>query len=216
MLPILPISITFPLPAPIVLEQKQEVLKAQKVPFFSQFLDIDAVEWKKKSCGIASLAMVIEYYKPETVSVNSLLQQGILNGAYLKNLGWIHQRLALLSETYGLQGLSYDLSGTDKKIAYGQFKDFLKDGPVIASVHYKFDPASTIPHLVVINGFEGDTIYYNDPAASSANKKISATDFLKAWKKRFIVIRPEKEIAWNEYLYFNKADESSKKLLAKN
>lgn len=204
MLPILPISDVFP----SVLEQPKNIPEAPKVPFFSQFLDIDAVEWQKRSCGIASLAMVIAYYKPGTVSVNKLLQQGILSGAYLKNAGWKHQDLALLSEKYGLQGSSYDLSGLDKKTAFAEFKESLKNGPVIASVHYKFDPASTIPHLVVINAYEGETLHYNDPAANEGEKEISITDFLRAWKKRFIVIRPEKESAWNEYLYFNKINES--------
>ncbi|TRZ50941.1 hypothetical protein D4R99_05130 [bacterium] len=215
MLPIFTISVVSPLLAPIVLEQAQEVSKVPNVPFFSQFLDIDATEWKKKSCGIASLAMIIEYYEPKLVPINSLLHEGILSGAYLKNVGWKHQDLALLSEKYGLKGLSYDLSGTDKKTALAQFTDLLKDGPVIASVHYKFDPTSTIPHLLVINGIEGNTVYYNDPAADAGNKEISIADFMKGWKKRFIVIRPEKEMAWNEYLYFNKTDEASTKSLAK-
>jgi ABC-type bacteriocin/lantibiotic exporter with double-glycine peptidase domain len=57
-------------------------------------------------------------------------------------------------------------------------------------VHYKFDPKSTIPHLVVINGIKDNTLYYNDPAAKTGEKQISVTDFLRGWKQRFIVLRP--------------------------
>jgi len=163
------------------------------VPFYSQFKDITSAAWQKVGCGVASLAMIIDFYKSDTVSVNALLKQGIAENAYLKNAGWTHKGLIQLSKKYGLGGNSYDLSKLSTKASFAEFKNQLKDGPVIASVHYKFDPKSTIPHLVVINGIEGDTIYYNDPAAKTGQKQISTADFLKAWKKKFIVIRPIKE-----------------------
>lgn len=164
-----------------------------QVPFYSQFYDIQAPAWQKVGCGIASLAMVIEYYKPDTVSVNKLLTQAIASGAYNTSAGWIHKDLISLSKKYGLDGNSYDLSKLEKEKAFTQFKETLKDGPLIASVHYKFDPKSKIPHLVVIDGINADTIYYNDPALKSGEKTISTEDFLKAWKKKFIVIRPTVE-----------------------
>jgi ABC-type bacteriocin/lantibiotic exporter with double-glycine peptidase domain len=75
----------------------------------------------------------------------------------------------------------------------------LKTGPVIASVHYKFDPKSTIPHLVVLNGIKGDLVYYNDPAAKTGSKFIAKEAFLKAWKKKIIDIKPASEgvLAYN-------------------
>jgi ABC-type bacteriocin/lantibiotic exporter with double-glycine peptidase domain len=57
-------------------------------------------------------------------------------------------------------------------------------------VHYKFDPKSTIPHLVVVDGIVGGVVYYNDPAAKTGEKQISTADFLKGWKKKVIVVRP--------------------------
>jgi predicted double-glycine peptidase len=66
----------------------------------------------------------------------------------------------------------------------------VKEGPVILSVHYKFDPKSTIPHLVVIDAVDNGVVYYNDPAAKTGEKQISVTNFLKGWKKKVIVIRP--------------------------
>lgn len=162
------------------------------VPFYSQFADISSPTWKKVGCGVTSLAMLIDFYKPDSVSVNTLLQQGIKAGAYLQSAGWTYAGLIGLSQKYGLEGTSYDLAKLSTGAAFAQFEKHLKDGPVIASVHYKFDPKSTIPHLVVINRIENGVIYYNDPAAKSGNLKISVADFQKGWKKRYIVIRPTK------------------------
>ncbi|MCE9540934.1 C39 family peptidase, partial [Candidatus Kaiserbacteria bacterium] len=100
--------------------------------------------------------------------------------------------LIQLSKKYGLNGTSYDLGKSSTKVAFAQLEEHLKDGPVIVSVHYKFDPKSTIPHLVVIDGIKDGVLYYNDPAAKTGNRQISTADFLSAWKKRFIVIRPAK------------------------
>ena len=160
------------------------------VPFYSQFNDIRSPKWQKVGCGVTSLAMIIDYYKPGTVSVNTLLSQGIEAGAYLNNAGWTYKGLIGLARDYGLDGKSYDLAGTAPTKAFSTLKGHLGHGPVMVSVHYKFDPKSTIPHLVVLNRIENDTIYYNDPAAKNGEKTISTADFLKAWKKRFIVIKP--------------------------
>jgi predicted double-glycine peptidase len=171
------------------------------VPFYSQFKDITSPTWQKVGCGVTSLAMVIDYYTPAAVLVNTLLKQGIAAGAYEPNAGWTYKGLIDLSNKYGLNGASYDLATLSTAAAFAQFSEYLKDGPVIVSVHYKFDPKSTIPHLVVINGIVGNTLYYNDPAAKTGEEQISTANFLKGWKKRFIVIRPTKEsgvVAVNE------------------
>jgi ABC-type bacteriocin/lantibiotic exporter with double-glycine peptidase domain len=137
--------------------------------------------------------MIIDYYKPAAVPVNTLLKQGIAAGAYDPSAGWTYKGLIGLGNQYGLSGASYDLATLSTAAAYTQLGGYVKSGPVIVSVHYQFNPKSTIPHLVVIDGIVGDTLYYNDPAAKSGEKTISSADFLKGWKKRVIVIRPEKE-----------------------
>jgi len=160
------------------------------VPFFSQFRDIESPKWQKVGCGIASLAMIIDFYKPNAVSANALLKQGVAAGAYNYNAGWIYAGLIGLSRQYGLDGAYYNLTAQSSETAYAALLQHLKSGPVIASVHYKFDPKSTIPHLVVLNGIKGDRVYYNDPAAKEGGQSISKDNFLKAWKKKIIDIRP--------------------------
>lgn len=160
------------------------------VPYFSQFKDISSPAWQKVGCGITDLAMIIDYYSPGAATVNGLLAQGIKAHAYDYNAGWIYQGLIELSKRYGLDGRWYDLSKLDNQAALVRFKQYLADGPVILSVHYKFDSASTIPHLVVIDAIRNDIVYYDDPAAAAGPKQIPLADFLKAWKKKVIVIRP--------------------------
>ena len=160
------------------------------VPFYSQFHDISSPPWQKVGCGVTSLAMVIDYYQPDIVTVDALLKQGIAADAYLPSAGWTYTGLIDLAKKYGLEGDAYDLGKSASTTAFAQLQKYAKDGPVIVSVHYKFDPKSTIPHLVVVDGIEGDIVYYNDPAAKTGEKAISTADFLKGWKRRFIVLRP--------------------------
>jgi hypothetical protein len=124
---------------PIESPSINEVLLASStipdVPFYSQFADISSPKWKKVGCGITSLTMVVDYYKPQIATVNELLEQGLDEGAYIAGAGWSHQGLVRVSKNYGLNGQTYDLSGSTSKAAFTYFKDQLKDGPIIVSVH---------------------------------------------------------------------------------
>ena len=165
------------------------------VPFYSQFTDISSASWRGKGCGITSLAMVIGYYKQSPVSVDNLLAQGIAANAYESDAGWTYSGLIQVAQEHGLSGTAYDLSSSKTSAAYTQFESALKSGPIIASIHYKFDPKSTIPHLVVIDSIQNGIVYYNDPAAKSGEKQVTVDTFLGGWKKRYIVIRPKSSSA---------------------
>ena len=160
------------------------------VPFYSQFADISSPTWQKVGCGIASLAMLIDFYAGEVESVDALLNRGIATNAYLNNAGWIHAGLINLSKPYGLNGqtVSWAHLGTDG--AFAELKKALADGPVMASVHYTFEPTNPIPHLVVITGVADGKVFYNDPAEASGGGSLSIEKFQRAWKKRYIEIRP--------------------------
>ncbi len=170
-------------PAPITVP----TYAPKEVPFFSQFTDISSPKWQKVGCGIASLAMIIEYYEPGSASVDTLLAEGIELGAY-SDAGWTYKGLIDVSGKYGFTGESHDLAGSAS--AYADFKEDVAKGPVIASVYYTFTPGHPIPHLVVVNKIEGDTVYYNDPAEQAGGGTISVDAFTKAWKKRYIEIYP--------------------------
>ncbi len=161
------------------------------VPFFSQFTDISSPYWEKVGCGITDLTMIIDYYHPDAATVNEMLHKGIAAGAYDYNAGWIYQGLINLSHAYGLRGRYYDLDGLPQQTALARFESLLGSGPVILSVHYQFNPASAIPHLIVVNGINDNVVYYNDPATTKGTQSTSLQNFLRGWKRKIIVIRPD-------------------------
>jgi ABC-type bacteriocin/lantibiotic exporter with double-glycine peptidase domain len=164
------------------------------VPLYSQIADISSVAWKQKGCGVADVAMIVEFYKPNTTTVQEVLEEALSQGAYQKNVGWKHSGLAALAVKYGLVGKTVDLSYEKKETAYSHFKNTVKEGPVIASIHRGFDPKSPYGHLVVITGFDDEMVYFNDPGKRDGIRKVPVADFMKGWKKRLIVIRePEKK-----------------------
>ena len=145
---------------------------------------------KEIGCGIASLAMLIDYYTPGSVNVDTLLDKGISAGAYINNVGWSYAGLIGVSRAYGLTGASHDLGGTSVESAFAKFSEALKKGPVMASVHYTFQPTNPIPHLVIVTGVKGDRLYYNDPALGGAGDSIPVSQFKNSWKKRYIEFWP--------------------------
>ena len=162
------------------------------VPFHSQIKEIASRTWELQGCGITSLAMIVDYYHPGIVSVQTLLGRGIAAGAFIENAGWSHQGLINLSKKYDLAGTDHDLSASTTTAAFKALSNSLASGPVIASVHYKLDPKNPLPHMIVVDGIDTstNTVYYNDPAGKVGEQKIASANFIKAWKKRYIVIRP--------------------------
>lgn len=178
----------------VATKQKQALESSDKtihtVPFYSQFTDISAPEWRKIGCGIASLAMLIDFYKPGEISVDALLNEGIKTGAYIKDSGWSHAGLIELGKDHGLSGEAVYMNDLSMSTAFSKLEEVLKVGPVMVSVHYTFTPTNPIPHLVVVTGVEDGKVYYNDPAEESGGGTVSIEKFQSAWKKRFIAIRP--------------------------
>ncbi len=170
------------------------------VPFYSQFADISDPAWQKVGCGIASVAMLIDYYieEPLPESVDDLLARGRERGAYLQHAGWTHAGLINLSRDYGLTGRSVSLTHLSKEAALAEFARVVAEGPVMASVHYTFEPTNPIPHLVVIHGVKDGQVYYNDPAEPRGYGSISKERFWRAWKQRYISIRPDERLAYRD------------------
>ena len=163
----------------------------ERIPFYSQLTDVSDPNWQGLACGVVALGMIIEHHGHGSfTSMDGLLQEGREAGAFLPGAGWIHQGLVDLSRRYGLDGRAYDLSHQSMDNAFAHLKNSLHDGPVIASVFYTFDPQSPIPHLAVINGVRGDTVYFNDPAEARGGLRISVSEFKQGWKKRYITIYP--------------------------
>ncbi|MEI7709746.1 MAG: C39 family peptidase, partial [bacterium] len=115
-----------------------------------------------------------------------------INGAYVTHVGWSYKGLATLATQHGFVGKTVDLSKLSTDSAFSQFKSTVQEGPVIASIHRAFNPASPFGHLIVITGFDDKLVYYNDPGKNDGIRTVSISDFNKGWEKRLIVIREPK------------------------
>lgn len=175
--------------SPLEMKMANDEAKVRVVPFYSQFNDITPANWKKIGCGIASLGMLIDYYKP-AVPVDTLLDEGIASGAYIDSAGWSHQGLINVVKKYGLTGEAISLAHLSADDAFLELEKVLEEGPVMASVYYTFTPGHPIPHLVVVSDVKDGLVYYNDPAEPSGGGTIPIEKFKPAWKERYISIRP--------------------------
>jgi uncharacterized protein YvpB len=177
----------------VVTEEK--IAMPYEVPLYSQIADISWTDWKQKGCGVADVAMLVNYYKPKTTNVQAVLEAGIKSGAYVKNVGWSHTGLASLAKKYGLSGEEKSFYDFNKELALTEFKKVIDEGPAIASIHRNFDPKLSFGHLIVITGYDDKLVYYNDPGKHDGIRTVSISQFMSGWKRKLIVIRPiEKEL----------------------
>lgn len=176
-------AIVAPLVAPITMPYD--------VPLYSQIADISWTEWKQKGCGVADVAMLVNYYKPKTTNVQEVLETGIKSGAYVKNVGWSHDGLASLAKKYDLTGTVESFYDFNKEVALAEFKKTIDEGPAIASIHRNFDPKLSFGHLIVVTGYDDKLVYFNDPGKKEGIRTVPVSQFMSGWKRKLIVIRPE-------------------------
>ncbi|MFH0806257.1 MAG: C39 family peptidase [Candidatus Brennerbacteria bacterium] len=164
------------------------------VPAYSQYLDVKNRAWKRRSCGIVALKMVLDFLKPKhtvTRTFPRLIKARIRAHAYIRNVGWSHAGLARVAMRYGFKGKKYNWSSKTPKSASITMLRALKRGPVIASIYRNLKYGSS-GHLVVVTGFEKNIVFYNDPDSKTRHaipRKVPLTKFLKGWKQRIIVVR---------------------------
>lgn len=167
-------------------------LKKTDPVLYSQYLDLKKTTWQKSGCGIASLGMVINFYKPKKkIDLNELYQKGLDLGGYLKGIGWRHQGIVDVAKNYGFkQSRAFDLAKESLEKASAKLKRELKKGPVIVSVYSKYIVGRN-GHLVVLMGLTDKTALILNPDTRSRKRiaqEVSLDVFWPAWKKRFIVI----------------------------
>jgi hypothetical protein len=173
------------------------------VPFTSQYSDLGHHEWRARGCGIASLHMMMRYWhaldgRNQLPTLDELLERGRAVGAYREGVGWTHAGLVSLAVAYGYNGFNADYapqSPTPKSAddAWQDLVSELERGPVMASVYAGLDATRGGGHIVVVTGVQDELVHFNDPEEMSEREglRILAADvFLRAFKQRYIVIRP--------------------------
>ncbi|MBI2592934.1 MAG: hypothetical protein HYW37_02145 [Candidatus Colwellbacteria bacterium] len=126
-------------------------------------------------------------------SVDILFKKGLRHNAYLRGVGWKHAGLTSLARRYGFKkSKSYDLAGRKTDEAVKVLKRFLKLSPLIVSVFSGYKPkgGGHLPLLISLTSQKAKLI---DPAGKNRKsiiKILPSAKFLRAWKKRFIAIKP--------------------------
>lgn len=173
---------------------------SHQVPLYSQLLDVKDTNWKKRSCGIIALKMVMDFWSKEThkeyPAADELIKK-YHRKAYISNVGWSHNGLVQIAKSLGLKGENLDLARHREKDAIDLLEARLQDGPVIASIHKNLNPR--LPgHLVTVTKIANKEIFYNDPISKTRSeiKKIASVEkFSNGWKKRIIIMRPKGHIS---------------------
>src|SRR3989344_7065379 len=163
------------------------------VSCYSQFLDVEDVSWRKKSCGIVALKMILDYWNVRMSACDALIKEGIKSRAYMKDVGWTHKGLVALAKKYNLKGRNFDWFGNSPEAAFRKMEKYLRLYPIMASVHKDFDLRNN-GHLIVLTGLVNSNIFYNDPdfkERENIRQKVSLGKFLKGWKRRIIVVYPK-------------------------
>ena len=76
----------------------------------SQQIHTEDLEWKNRTCGIASIKILMEYNKKgeKIKGIDELVKQGLSIGAYIQGIGWVHKGLADITKKNGFNSESFD------------------------------------------------------------------------------------------------------------
>lgn len=173
-------------------------MKKTDLRLYSQYLDFTNKERQKHGCGIASLAMLMDYINhlshtnKNIPSLDKLYQVGINRRAYIKDIGWRHAGLVGVAKVYGFKNSqAHDLSAFSDVEALQILKQKLKQGPVLASIYSKYKTAGS-GHLIGLLSLTKQEAVVLDPDSKirrNVYRQLPLGKFIRAWKKRFIVIR---------------------------
>lgn len=145
--------------------------------------------WSRRSCGIACVGMLIDFYSEAGPSLSRLLEQGLALKGY-SSRGWVHATLARILSGHGVPAEAVPMRSC------GELVESVKCGaPIIASVGDEFPIDGTKGgHLVVVTGYAelGNTltaVYFNDPSAWGRTRHaVPVTRFFASFSGR--VVRP--------------------------
>ena len=168
------------------------------LPRYSQYLDVVDPAWQPKACGIVALRTVLAYWQGEEniLSADALIQEGLALDGFISGIGWKHQTLVDIARAQGCEAQRADWSKEDSSAAFTHLQDAVARGPVIASIHTHLDPTSPDGHLIVVHGID-TAVHYYDPAQKERDaipQEAPIADFISGWKKRVILISPQKSV----------------------
>ena len=164
------------------------------IPLVSQAKDVKDKKWKKRSCAICSMKMVLGFSNKKhlDIELGQLIDEAHKLGGYLEGIGWKHRTVSELAKRYGLKlGFIKKFPKTIKeksKWLKEMEEGIAKGKPVMASIYYKLSRKNG-GHIVVINGIRKNgklTLGYHvqdpDDRFKGHNYFITKDEFLLGWR----------------------------------
>lgn len=165
-----------------------------KIPLVDQRKDVKDKKWKKKSCAICSMKMMMEFSNKKhlKIDIGQLANEAMKMRGYLKNIGWKHKTIIDLAKKYGINlGFIKQFPKTLKEKSKWLKKledSIVKGKPVMVSIYYKLSKKNG-GHVVVVNGIRkngkiilGYHIQDPDNSFRSNNYCVSKDKFLLGWR----------------------------------
>jgi uncharacterized protein YvpB len=165
------------------------------VPYISQLTDIEDRYWTNRACGAVALAMVLAYHKKPIEDLQEFLTTAKEKGGFTQEDGWFYAYLENEAKERGFATVFREGASSEELLTH------LREGnPVIISVVKRLFGKER-GHILVLTGFEmaRDEIkgfYYNDPESlyerTGKGQFVLLDDFESDWKKRMLVLIPQK------------------------
>lgn len=135
------------------------------VPYYSQFVDVHDPFWMLRACGACSFKMVVEFLGKDIGDIVSFCQEAKESGGYDMQNGWRHNYLVEKAKALGLQAYrKEDITNLSEIVASLQ-----AGNPVIVSVEKRLLEQKRF-HMIVLVGYENNTIIYHESEATDKNK----------------------------------------------
>lgn len=164
------------------------------IPLVDQLKDVKDKKWKKKSCTICSVKMMIGFNNKKylKVDVGELINEAIKLDGYLEGIGWKHKTISKLAKKYSIKLdfiKKFPKNFKEKSRWLRKIEDGIIEGkPSMVSVYYKFNRKNG-GHIVLINGIKkngkivlGYHIQDPDSRFKGNNYYISKDKFLLGWR----------------------------------
>jgi Peptidase_C39 like family len=138
-----------------------------KVPYLSQYLDVQDRYWEHRSCGMTCVQMVLMYFELNDMSLDELVLKGSQEGGYSEN-GWKHDYFVNLFISCGLS--SYRKEKMSNEDLLRELSTSIDSGnPIIVSVKQQLLGRDKY-HMILVNGvkYHNDVVagfFYHDPAS---------------------------------------------------
>lgn len=171
------------------------------VPLVDQNKNVKEKNWKKKSCAICSMKMMIDFDSKKHLNINigQLIEEARKMGGYLEGIGWKHKIISDLAKKYGVKLnfiKKFPKTSKEKAKWLKKLEDrIVKGKPVMASVYYQFNKKNG-GHVVVVNGIKkkGKIVlgyHLQDPDGRFKGNRyyISKDKFLLGWRGGMIYLK---------------------------